>query len=241
MAPSPATSTPPPAIWVHFIVANMAQDVDLISNQFGWVLLNVHRNRRLVRDGSPEWPPRLSHSSWALFLTNQPWTYIYTGPCSQPNGRSYTYWSLIFSFKSLLQFVPNMSARHPRTLRPTSSSSSSSSSASQMHHAGLLDAFEPFQDRCDSLCVSHAVTQDARHKIFVLNIVQARGLFRGVGLFMHHHCLITHPHINDTTLLPKTSTPIIIFIFYFFNVQQQSKSEDGWWWRKRKNVKINKW
>ena len=178
----------------------MAQDVDLISNQFGWVLLYVHRNRRLVRDGSPGRPPRLSHSSRALFLTNQPWTYIYTGPCSQPNGHSYTYWSLIFSFKSLLQSVPNMSARHPRTLRPTSSSL-----ASQMHHAGLLGAFEPFQDRCDSLCVSHAVTQDVRHKIFVLNIVKARGLFRGVGSFMHRHCLITHPHNNDTTLLPKMS------------------------------------
>ena len=32
----------------------------------GWVLLYVHRNRRLIRDGSPGRPPRLSHSSWAL-------------------------------------------------------------------------------------------------------------------------------------------------------------------------------
>ena len=33
-----------------------------------WVkaLLYVHRNRRLIRDGSPGRPPRLSHSSWAL-------------------------------------------------------------------------------------------------------------------------------------------------------------------------------
>ena len=31
----------------------------------GWVLLYVHRNRRLIRDGSPGRPPRLSHSSWA--------------------------------------------------------------------------------------------------------------------------------------------------------------------------------
>ena len=34
----------------------------------GWMLIYVHRNRRLiiVRDGSPGRPPRLSHSSWAL-------------------------------------------------------------------------------------------------------------------------------------------------------------------------------
>ena len=30
------------------------------------VLLYVHRNRRLIRDGSPGRPPRLSHSSWAM-------------------------------------------------------------------------------------------------------------------------------------------------------------------------------
>ena len=30
------------------------------------VLLYVHRNCRLIRDGSPGRPPRLSHSSWAL-------------------------------------------------------------------------------------------------------------------------------------------------------------------------------
>ena len=29
-------------------------------------LLYVHRNRRLMRDGNPGGPPRLSHSSWAL-------------------------------------------------------------------------------------------------------------------------------------------------------------------------------
>ena len=27
------------------------------------VLLYVHRNRRLIRDGNQGWPPRLSHSS----------------------------------------------------------------------------------------------------------------------------------------------------------------------------------
>ena len=32
----------------------------------GWVLLHVHRNRRLFRDGSPGRPRRLSHGSWAL-------------------------------------------------------------------------------------------------------------------------------------------------------------------------------
>ena len=35
----------------------------------GWVLLYVHRDRRLIRDGSPGRPPRLSHSSWALSVT----------------------------------------------------------------------------------------------------------------------------------------------------------------------------
>ena len=30
------------------------------------VLLYVHRNRRLIRDGRPERPPRLSYSSWTL-------------------------------------------------------------------------------------------------------------------------------------------------------------------------------
>ena len=32
------------------------------------VLLYVHRNRRLIRDGSPGRPPLLSHSSWVLTL-----------------------------------------------------------------------------------------------------------------------------------------------------------------------------
>ena len=32
--------------------------------------LYVHRNRRLIRDGSPGRPPRLSHSSWALQCGN---------------------------------------------------------------------------------------------------------------------------------------------------------------------------
>ena len=36
------------------------------------VLLYVHRNRRLIRDGSPGRPPRLSHgSSRALYIWHQ--------------------------------------------------------------------------------------------------------------------------------------------------------------------------
>ena len=37
----------------------------------GWVLLDVHRNRRLIRNRSPGQPPRLSHSCWAL-IAQQP-------------------------------------------------------------------------------------------------------------------------------------------------------------------------
>ena len=48
------------------------------------VLLCVNRNRRFTRDGSPGRPPRLSHSSWALSVWSQTWTYIYwVGPWSQ--------------------------------------------------------------------------------------------------------------------------------------------------------------
>ena len=35
------------------------------------VLLYVHRNRRLIRDGSPGRPPPLSHSSWARVIQNE--------------------------------------------------------------------------------------------------------------------------------------------------------------------------
>ena len=34
------------------------------------VLLYVHRSRKFIRDGSPERPPRLSHSSWDLISRN---------------------------------------------------------------------------------------------------------------------------------------------------------------------------
>ena len=39
----------------------------------GWVLLYIHRNRRLIRDGSPGRPPWLSHSCWALQLSRWWW------------------------------------------------------------------------------------------------------------------------------------------------------------------------
>ena len=39
----------------------------------GWVLLYVHKNRRLIRNGSPGRPPRLSHSSWTLLYLRWRW------------------------------------------------------------------------------------------------------------------------------------------------------------------------
>ena len=47
--------------------------------QICWVLLNVHRNRRLIREGSPGQPPRLSCSSWALY--KYAWVGIYCTTC----------------------------------------------------------------------------------------------------------------------------------------------------------------
>ena len=38
-----------------------------------WALLYVHRNHRLIRDGSPGRPPRFSHSSWTLFAVDWWW------------------------------------------------------------------------------------------------------------------------------------------------------------------------
>ena len=50
----------------------MIQDVQstpaLWAGLVGWVLLYVHRNHRLIRDGGRGRPPRLSHSSWALMV-----------------------------------------------------------------------------------------------------------------------------------------------------------------------------
>ena len=37
-----------------------------VCSQKDGLLLNVHRNHRFIRDGSPGHPPRLSHSPWAL-------------------------------------------------------------------------------------------------------------------------------------------------------------------------------
>ena len=42
----------------------------IFSVAVGWVLLYVHGFHRLIRDGSPGRPPRLSHSSWALILNS---------------------------------------------------------------------------------------------------------------------------------------------------------------------------
>ena len=42
----------------------------IFSVAVGWVLLYVHGFHRLIRDGSPGQPPRLSHSSWALILNS---------------------------------------------------------------------------------------------------------------------------------------------------------------------------
>ena len=40
---------------------------------------NVHRNRRLIRDGSPGRLPRLSHSSWALSLAEAATSILFVG------------------------------------------------------------------------------------------------------------------------------------------------------------------
>ena len=47
------------------------------------VLLYVHRNRRLIRDGSPWRPPRLSHSSWALTVGVEPTDQLVSAGFSQ--------------------------------------------------------------------------------------------------------------------------------------------------------------
>ena len=69
------------------------------------VLLYVHRNRRLIRDGSPKQPPRLSHSSWALekfLLSTQrylAWTFL-------PDWCAYqNYWACIYGWDLLLSNV----------------------------------------------------------------------------------------------------------------------------------------
>ena len=52
--------------WGDYTIPTPANRYDTSLERVGWVLLYVHRNRRLIRDGSPERPPRLSHSSWDL-------------------------------------------------------------------------------------------------------------------------------------------------------------------------------
>ena len=52
------------------------EDSKRSSADNGWVLLYVHRNRRLIRDGSPGRPPRLSHSFWTLKRT-RPWLHLH--------------------------------------------------------------------------------------------------------------------------------------------------------------------
>ena len=53
-----------------------------VSSTLGWVLIYIHRNHRLIRDGSPGRPPWLSHSSWALrvALLLQTVIIVMTGP-----------------------------------------------------------------------------------------------------------------------------------------------------------------
>ena len=67
----------------------------------GWVLLYVHRNRRLIRDGSPGRPPRLSHSAWALPLVAWSNNASYTTPCTQ----SLEFQCLLFA-QRFLQVLP---------------------------------------------------------------------------------------------------------------------------------------
>ena len=48
-----------------------------ITDLVGWVLLYIHRNHRLIRDRGPGWLPRLSHSSWALTVTERMFGFLY--------------------------------------------------------------------------------------------------------------------------------------------------------------------
>ena len=68
------------------------------------VLLYVHRNRRLIRDRSPGRPPRLSHSSWALytmiwlkccFTSTESVGLLGTGCPGCPPSLSHSSWPLI--------------------------------------------------------------------------------------------------------------------------------------------------
>ena len=68
-------------------------------------LLYVHRNRRLIKDGSPRRPPRLSHNSWALGNgTNN--------PCSHSSRLQST------RTTGCLPFTPNIPPFHARLVVP---------------------------------------------------------------------------------------------------------------------------
>ena len=62
----------------------------------GWVLLlYVHRNRRLIRDGCPGRPPRLSHSSWAWPQFSRPLGFSPVAPPPKTSGvnKQHNVWS----------------------------------------------------------------------------------------------------------------------------------------------------
>ena len=51
-----------------------SKNLDQNSPKVGWVLLCVHRNRRLIRDGSSSRPPRLSRTfTWTHFFLSKCW------------------------------------------------------------------------------------------------------------------------------------------------------------------------
>ena len=62
-----------------------------------WVLPYVHRNRRLIRDGSPGRPPRLSHSSCAMTSTVETIRLIRDG---EPRTATATFTQLLSAEKS---------------------------------------------------------------------------------------------------------------------------------------------
>ena len=74
--------------------------ITIRTRQVGWVLLYVHRNRRLIRDGSPGRPPRLSHSSWALTRQVSTDWYIY------PTRHEWDGWMAVFTSFQLGHTLP---------------------------------------------------------------------------------------------------------------------------------------
>ena len=47
----------------HLLTPSLIVRTVIVDVKLGLVLLYVHRNRRLIRDGRPGRPPQLSHSS----------------------------------------------------------------------------------------------------------------------------------------------------------------------------------